>query len=186
MIALKGPPPVVTLLALPNEGHKLIFPVKIQSPHSQVPNAASSLTMSLSAAQITLQPAHGYIPLLIAGSGLVVYWAAFKVGAARRKYKIPYPQMYADKDSKNANEFNCVQRAHQNVLENIPVFYALLATSAYVSRVYRPTIAAAAGAVRILGFIVYVKGYTTGDAKKRLRGNFGTFTAFFIGPPLNW
>lgn len=40
--------------------------------------------------------------------------------------------MYADKDNKNAKAFNCVQRGHQNVLENIPIFLVLLFTSACV------------------------------------------------------
>ena len=35
---------------------------------------------------------------------------------ARKKFGIKYPQMYAEQSDKNANSFNCVQRAHQNVL----------------------------------------------------------------------
>ncbi|ETI52774.1 hypothetical protein F441_04130 [Phytophthora nicotianae CJ01A1] len=125
--------------------------------------------MSVSAVRVSLQPAHGYIPLVVIGAGLVGTWAGFKVGAARKKYNVSYPQMYAEKKDKNANEFNCVQRAHQNVLENLPLFYAMLATSS----IYRPKVAAAAGVVRVVGFIVYVKGYSTGDPGKRRRGSFG-------------
>ena len=29
------------------------------------------------------------------------------------------------------------------------------------------------GAIRLLGFVVYVKSYQTGDPKKRMRGMFG-------------
>ncbi|RLN97480.1 hypothetical protein BBJ28_00003736 [Nothophytophthora sp. Chile5] len=109
--------------------------------------------MSVSAVRVTLQPAHGFIPLVVIGAGLVSAWAGIKVGAARKKYNVPYPQMYAEKNEKNAKEFNCVQRAHQNVLENTPLFYALLATSS----IYRPKIAAAAGVVRLVGFILYFR-----------------------------
>ncbi|KAG1710789.1 hypothetical protein DVH05_013514 [Phytophthora capsici] len=125
--------------------------------------------MSVSAVRISLQPAHGYIPLVVIGAGLVGTWAGFKVGMARKQYNVPYPQMYAEKKDKNANEFNCVQRAHQNVLENLPLFYAMLATSS----IYHPKVAAAAGVVRIAGFIMYVKGYSSGDPGKRRKGTFG-------------
>ncbi|POM72086.1 Microsomal Glutathione S-transferase [Phytophthora palmivora] len=84
--------------------------------------------------------------------------------------------MYAEKKDKNANEFNCVQRAHQNVLEHLPVFYAMLATSS----IYRPKIAAAAGVLRIAGFIMYVKGYSSGDPGKRRKGNFGHFGSLIM------
>lgn len=152
--------------------------------------------MSVSAVRVSLQPAHGYIPLVVIGAGLVGTWAGFRVGVARKQFNVPYPQMYAEKSDKNANEFNCVQRAHQNVLENLPLFYAMLATSSYVTsglqlpaivyltrtfadvicRIYRPKVAAAAGLVRIAGFVMYVKGYSTGDPGKRRKGNFGTLS----------
>lgn len=43
----------------------------------------------------------------------------------------------------------------QNVLENYSQFIVLLT----LASVHRPTWAAAAGMIRLLGFIVYVKGY---------------------------
>ncbi|TYZ62206.1 hypothetical protein PybrP1_009799 [[Pythium] brassicae (nom. inval.)] len=115
--------------------------------------------------------------------------------------------MYAEQSDKNAKAFNCVQRAHQNFLENVPMFLALLFTSAYVTAwfelvlsyshvalslslllphaaatshcsVLRPKIAAIAGLVRIAGFILYVSGYSSGDPKKRNRGAFGESRAW--------
>ncbi|GAB9472226.1 Microsomal Glutathione S-transferase [Globisporangium polare] len=119
--------------------------------------------------KIVLLPGHGYIPLLAVGTTFVNFWAAMQVGKARKKYNILYPQMYAEKSDKNAKDFNCVQRAHQNILEQLPVFFTLLFTSS----AFRPGIAAIAGVVRIAGFIVYVRGYASGDPKKRMQGNFG-------------
>uniref|UniRef100_A0AAV1V329 Glutathione S-transferase 3, mitochondrial n=1 Tax=Peronospora matthiolae TaxID=2874970 RepID=A0AAV1V329_9STRA len=118
---------------------------------------------------VELQPAHGFVPLLIVGLLFVNLWAGILVGKARKRYGIEYPQMYAEKSDKNAKAFNCVQRGHQNILENIPIFLALLFTSS----IYRPQIAATAGLFRILGFIMYMRGYASGDPKKRMRGGFG-------------
>jgi hypothetical protein len=42
------------------------------------------------------------------------------------------------------------------------------------NRIYRPKVAAAAGFVRIVGFVFFVNGYASGDPKKRMRGVFGT------------
>uniref|UniRef100_M4B3X4 Glutathione S-transferase 3, mitochondrial n=1 Tax=Hyaloperonospora arabidopsidis (strain Emoy2) TaxID=559515 RepID=M4B3X4_HYAAE len=118
---------------------------------------------------VELQPAHGFVPLLIVGLLFVNVWAGILVGKARKRYGIEYPQMYAEKNDKNAKAFNCVQRGHQNVLESIPIFLALLFTSS----IYRPQIAAMAGLFRILGFIMYMRGYASGDPKKRMQGGFG-------------
>ena len=49
-----------------------------------------------------------------------------------------------------------------------------MCTSYMVCRIYRPQIAAMAGLFRILGFIMYMRGYASGDPKKRMQGGFGT------------
>ncbi|KAF4131652.1 MAPEG family [Phytophthora infestans] len=79
--------------------------------------------------------------------------------------------MYAEKSEKNAKAFNCVQRGHQNIVENIPSFVGLF----FPSALYRPQVATAAGLVRILGFVVYMRGYSSGDPQKRMQGAFGHF-----------
>ncbi|ETV68907.1 hypothetical protein H257_15254 [Aphanomyces astaci] len=117
----------------------------------------------------TLQPEHGYIILVVVLVAFVNLWAGFKVGAARRLYGIAYPQMYAETKDEHFLAFNCVQRAHQNVLENLPTFLSLL----FVSSVYRPLWAAIAGLVRVIGFIVYIHFYSSGDPAKRQYGAFG-------------
>ncbi|KAL4087537.1 hypothetical protein PRIC1_013427 [Phytophthora ramorum] len=119
--------------------------------------------------QMELEPAHGYVPLLVVLLQFVNLWGGIKVGKARKLYGVAYPEMYAEKSDKNAKAFNCVQRGHQNILENIPIFLALLFTSS----IYRPQVAAIAGFIRILGFVLYMRGYASGDPKKRMQGAFG-------------
>jgi glutathione S-transferase len=67
---------------------------------------------------------HGYVILASTGAFFVHMWLSFKVGAARKKYNVQYPEMYSDKEP----AFNCVQRAHQNTLEGIPFYLSLLLT----------------------------------------------------------
>ncbi|KAI9244928.1 hypothetical protein BY458DRAFT_529188, partial [Sporodiniella umbellata] len=66
------------------------------------------------------------------------------------------------------NKFNCVQRAHQNTLEMFPIYSTLL----LIGGLKYPEISATAGAVYLLGRIVYVSGYSTGSPSKRVRGAF--------------
>ena len=87
-----------------------------------------------------------------------------QVGSARRKYKVPYPTMYANEtDNKGAKVFNCVQRAHQNTLEFLPAFISLL----LVGGLQYPIIAGALGFVYSVARYLYFIGYSTGDANKR-------------------
>ena len=75
---------------------------------------------SISKLASLLNPEHGYVVLVAVASGFVIAWGGICVGMARKKYGIAYPTMYAPEDHKNAKEFNCIQRAHQNMLENYP------------------------------------------------------------------
>ena len=60
---------------------------------------------------------------------------------------VKYPAMMAEGDSENAQKFNCMQRSHQNTLEQLPTFLAmqLLMAQAY------PLTAAALGMVWNVG-----------------------------------
>ena len=88
-------------------------------------------------------------------------YLSHKVGKARKQYKVDYPAMYSDK----SQIFNCIQRAHQNTLEQLPLFLACLII---VGLAY-PKFAAACGAVFLTSRFVYASGYSTGDPKSRMK-----------------
>jgi len=121
---------------------------------------------------IEVQPEFGYVILVAVASIIMVMWKGARVGMARKKFDVPYPAMYSDKDP----VFNCYQRAHQNTLENYPQFLVLL----FVAGLECPSCSAIAGLVWILGRIAYALGYSTGDPAKRMRGAFGYFGLFFL------
>eukprot|EP00124_Ichthyophonus_hoferi_P003976 Ihof_evm2s389 gene=Ihof_evmTU2s389 len=119
------------------------------------------------ASQLSVQPGHGYVALSLVFSALTVHlYGGHLVHKARKLYNVTYPKLYADGDDEKAKMFNCVQRGHQNVLENLATHYMLT----MVSCGYRPTIAAVACIVRTLGFCSYMKGYATGKPERRATG----------------
>ncbi len=70
--------------------------------------------------------------------------------------------MYSDKHP----IFNCYQRAHQNTLEQLPFYFAML----FAGGVRHPLVASSAGAAFLLGRVVYSMGYYTGQPEKRVPG----------------
>ena len=52
-------------------------------------------------------------------------YLVINVAAARKKYNVPYPNLYkvalSEKDQKEADAFNSIQRAHQNTLVIYPI-----------------------------------------------------------------
>ncbi|XP_071094373.1 glutathione S-transferase 3, mitochondrial-like isoform X2 [Haliotis cracherodii] len=119
-----------------------------------------------------LPEGYGYVVIAGTGSVFVNMWMAINVGRARKKFEVPYPDMY----SSSSKEFNCIQRAHQNTLESYPQFLMLL----FVGGLQYPKISAAAGAVYLAGRIAYALGYYTGDPEKRKRGVFGAFAMLIL------
>eukprot|EP01023_Acetabularia_acetabulum_P059222 TRINITY_DN71157_c0_g1_i1.p2 TRINITY_DN71157_c0_g1~~TRINITY_DN71157_c0_g1_i1.p2 ORF type:complete len:151 (-),score=17.36 TRINITY_DN71157_c0_g1_i1:352-804(-) len=124
--------------------------------------------------QIEFRPEFGYV-LVTAAAGAIVHnlWMSLKVGAARKKYGVKYPNLYANKDNcsseENIKAFNCVQRGHQNSLEVLPTFYTML----LMSGLKYPVTASVLGATCVIGRIVYFQGYSTGNPNARQRGTFG-------------
>ncbi|CAK8683502.1 unnamed protein product [Clavelina lepadiformis] len=106
----------------------------------------------------------GYVLLCIVYCLIMNVYLAIQVGKARKKYEVFYPTMYSDK----SQMFNCIQRAHQNTLEQLPVVFI---TMLLVGFVY-PKFAAICGAIFVTSRFSYAWGYYTGDPKKRLNGGY--------------
>lgn len=116
----------------------------------------------------TLQNNFGYVAAVAAGSFVVHHvYMAIKVTKARKQYNIEYPALYATPENcpneANRKKFNCVQRAHQNSLENQPILLAMLT----ISGLQYPVTAASLGAAALVGRIGYFEGYSSGDPAKR-------------------
>ncbi|KAL1934730.1 hypothetical protein VTP01DRAFT_6912 [Rhizomucor pusillus] len=115
---------------------------------------------------------YGYVLAAAITGGLQLTWMGLRVGKARKQAGVPYPYVYAEKAEAekdyNKHLFNCVQRVHQNSLENFPIFAILLLTGG----LRHPLVSAGAGAVYLLGRFAYAFGYYTGKPEKRARGAF--------------
>ncbi|XP_052087291.1 microsomal glutathione S-transferase 3-like isoform X2 [Mytilus californianus] len=112
---------------------------------------------------VDISPDFGYVILVASSTYFLMNWLEMRTLLARSEYGVPYPKMYSDDD-----RFNCVQRAHQNTLENYPQFLILLIFGGLTF----PKLSAAAGMVWIVGRVFYALGYYSGDPKKRMRGAF--------------
>lgn len=109
----------------------------------------------------------GLVALVVVAALFVHSYMMLSVGAARRKYGVRLPNLYAlESENKDARVFNCVQRGHQNFLEVAPFFLSLLLTAG----LQHPRIATVAGAFFLVARIIYFRDYSTGDPKKRITG----------------
>ncbi|KAL5721928.1 glutathione transferase [Ranunculus cassubicifolius] len=123
--------------------------------------------MGTNAAVELLPKEYGYVILVFVLYFFLNIWMGFRVGAARKKYNVPYPTLYAlESENHEAMLFNCVQRGHQNTMEMMPMFLFALG----VGGLPHPLIAAPIGLLYVIGRAVYFVGYSTGEPKNRLYG----------------
>ncbi|KAG1757797.1 hypothetical protein EDB19DRAFT_65401 [Suillus lakei] len=120
---------------------------------------------------MSLPEGYGYIPGSLMTLGWILKWQTFMVGKYRGRAGIEYPQLYAEKaevqESKAVLRFNCMQRAHQNTLESVPV----VVVSTVVAGLKYPTLAAALCLAYSFGRVVYTIGYKSGEPQRRLYGS---------------
>lgn len=94
---------------------------------------------------------HGLTALVTLAAVLVYFWMGLQVGRGRGKYGIAAPAMTGNPD------FERLVRVQMNTLEWLPIFL----TSLWLFAIYgSELIAAALGAVWVVGRILYMIGYT--------------------------
>ncbi|KAL5967058.1 Microsomal glutathione S-transferase 3 [Taenia solium] len=108
---------------------------------------------------------YGGVVLVGVGSFAMHMFLAMRVIKARKDFNFPCPNMYHPSN----DEFNCIQRAHQNYLEVMPMFLMGL----FVGGLYCPVGATILGTTYLIGRIFYYKGYTSGVPSNRKKGVFG-------------
>lgn len=125
---------------------------------------------------ITLPDHYGYVLLtVIVGTIVIVptYFADVVVPAGRSKYDIPYPNLYAVPGyHKNADEFNRIQRSHQNMLETLPGFIIMI----LIGGLKYPIACSIHCMIYNIGCILYQIGYTNMKIDvKNARHSYGGF-----------
>ncbi|KAJ9498817.1 hypothetical protein H2202_005493 [Exophiala xenobiotica] len=113
---------------------------------------------------MTVPENYGYVVLVALGLTPILAFAQGNVVTGLRKAAgVPYPNPYATpqqaKEKPAAYKFNCAQRAHANLLENMPqtMMYMLFAGLEY------PSATAALGAGWLLFRALYAYGYVQGQ-----------------------
>lgn len=140
-------------------------------------------TMSLYT--ISVPPTYGWV-ILGAGIGSVItnVFLSGPVMAARKRLNVPYPNCYAVPGvHEKADEFNRIQRSHQNFLENLDQYIVMTLLGGL-----KHPLACAIGTIFFYsGAILYQKGYSdtsldVKDARYKKGGVIkwiGFFTSFY-------
>ncbi|KAI1611469.1 glutathione S-transferase [Exophiala viscosa] len=124
---------------------------------------------------VTVPDNYGYVVLVALGlTPVMAFGQGLVSGSLRKPAKVPYPNPYASeqqaKENQAAHKFNCSQRSHGNLLENMPqtMIFMLFAGLEY------PTAAAALGVGWLVFRAIYAYGYIQSSkpqGKGRLNGS---------------
>ncbi|XLS64609.1 hypothetical protein HN51_024583 [Arachis hypogaea] len=108
---------------------------------------------------------YGFVAIVLVIYCFLNFYMAAQVAIARKRYKVPYPTLYAsESQNKDAKLFNCIQRGHQNSLETMPIFFMLM----IMGGLKHPSVCAGLGLLHVVSRYFYFTGYATGDPAKRL------------------
>ena len=115
-----------------------------------------------------------------------LFYGAYRVMRARKTYEVKYPNLYAPESHPHKKAFDCVQRGHQNTLEN----YASTVTCGLVSGLAYPSASAALMMVWSVGRVMYARGYAEGGPSGRRTGamvaHVGDVPLFFMTFAAAW
>ncbi|KAK9768667.1 Microsomal glutathione S-transferase 3 [Basidiobolus ranarum] len=120
---------------------------------------------------IVISPEFAWPVLAAAFMGIQLVVIGAGVGAARKKYKVDYPDMgcgrYADKLSdEDWVAFNNVQRSHQNYVEQISSAQVFV----LLSGLFYPKVSGFLGFTYIVGRQLYSAGYRSKGPEGRMIG----------------
>ncbi|KAJ7099715.1 membrane-associated proteins in eicosanoid and glutathione metabolism [Mycena epipterygia] len=108
-----------------------------------------------------------YVAASLVSTVFLLTGQSITVARNRKPAGVEYPRLYAEKAEMAASpaavKFNCVQRAHQNTLENIAQVYMMT----LVLGLKHPHVAASALAGWVVSRIAYTVGYASGNPPKR-------------------
>jgi len=107
---------------------------------------------------------YGWFLLSLIGVFAMNVFQIAMVSKARRRYGIKYPNLYAPIGHKFEEKFNCIQRAHQNTLEFIP----LTLTLGVVTSFFHPLLSASFLTIFAVSRVIYSIGYTKSIKNRRI------------------
>lgn len=127
---------------------------RINSTHNKHNTTSNLLIITM---QITVPDNYGYVILTCAVLPVIT---SFNMGGpvmkARKEFDVPYPNLYGTPGyHKKADEFNRVQRGHQNMFETLGTFQI----AALIGGLKHPLTCAASGVFYCAGCFLFLKGY---------------------------